>query len=58
MLVVDSLLKTTHPRLGPSQTDLGGVLDRHACSVTRSCPPSSLMRQIGRVEEGRISGSS
>jgi hypothetical protein len=22
------------------------------------CPPSALMRQIGRVEEGRISGSS
>jgi hypothetical protein len=23
-----------------------------------NCPPSALMRQIGRVEEGRISGSS
>ena len=25
---------------------------------TRTCPPSALMRQIGWVEEGRISGSS
>jgi hypothetical protein len=24
----------------------------------RECPPSALMRQIGQVEEGRISGSS
>jgi hypothetical protein len=23
-----------------------------------NCPPSALMRQIGRIEEGRISGSS
>ena len=26
--------------------------------VVDGCPPSALMRQIGRVEEGRISGSS
>ena len=26
--------------------------------VDCNCPPSALMRQIGRVEEGRISGSS
>ncbi len=33
-------------------------LSKRLSSVTLQCPPSALMRQIGWVEEGRISGSS
>jgi hypothetical protein len=41
---------------GGSMTDLRGWLP--ISSVARWCPASALVRQIGRVEEGRISGSS
>jgi hypothetical protein len=34
------------------------VLQRLGWTEGRNCPPSALMRQIGWVEEGRISGSS
>jgi hypothetical protein len=37
-------------------TDQG--LEQDFNSLHAQCPPSALMRQIGRVEEGRISGSS
>jgi hypothetical protein len=30
----------------------------YSLAVHNTCPPSAPMRQIGRVEEGRISGSS
>jgi hypothetical protein len=34
-----------------------GFIDLDDCAIA-DCPPSALMRQIGWVEEGRISGSS
>jgi len=42
-------LKRTLESAGADFNDLGNRVE---------CPPSALMRQIGWVEEGRISGSS
>ena len=40
------------------QGDDKGALMEKALAEHVACPPSALMRQIGWVEEGRISGSS
>ena len=45
-------------RLGGLEVDDQLVLGRCLHWKVGGCPPSALMRQIGRVEEGRISGSS
>jgi hypothetical protein len=36
----------------------GVYYEGQSISISQTCPPSALMRQIGWVEEGRISGSS
>ena len=51
--------KATEPRppppTGSEPRQKGGKTSKLSI---HECPPSALMRQIGRVEEGRISGSS
>jgi hypothetical protein len=36
----------------------GFAVDASLIAADANCPPSAFVRQIGRVEEGRISGSS
>jgi 3',5'-cyclic AMP phosphodiesterase CpdA len=60
--VIDEEVKLYHERYGRGTKgagwysfDANGV---HFVGLVNVCPPSALMRQIWRVEEGRISGSS
>jgi hypothetical protein len=50
---------TGDPGLWPIVLPKDGDFSKwNICPRTATCPPSAPMRQIGRVEEGRISGSS
>jgi len=59
--LIDPAIAANHGRIVKRTGDgalveFRSVVDAVRCAI--ECPPSALMRQIGWVEEGRISGSS